>query len=201
MVLCAALLAGTAWAQERTPAPEGASVYIIAPKNGETVPQTFKVQFGLSATGVAPAGAELPKTGHHHLLVDMDELPPMDQPIRQDIKHVGGGETAAEIALPLGQYTLQLVLGDKNQVPFDPPLCPRRSTSGCNEARPPGQQGTGPADQERTTARSTHAPGSLVPRPWVGCVQNGLPGVGGLDQGPRRAEGPRKGGDRQGPHQ
>lgn len=128
IALCAALLAGTAWAQERTPAPEGASVYIIAPKNGETVPQTFKVQFGLSGMGVAPAGADLPKTGHHHLLIDTDELPPMDQPMSKDIKHFGGGQTEAEITLPPGQHTLQLMLGDKNHVPFAPPVVSEKIT-------------------------------------------------------------------------
>ena len=38
LALCGALLAGPAWAA-RTPAPAGAQVYIIAPKDGATVPQ------------------------------------------------------------------------------------------------------------------------------------------------------------------
>jgi hypothetical protein len=121
LALCAALLAGTAWA-ERTPAPEGATVYIISPQDGETVPQTFKVQFGLSGMGVAPAGADLPKTGHHHLLIDMDALPPMDQPMGKEIKHFGGGQTETEVTLPPGKHSLQLIVGDKDHVPFDPPL-------------------------------------------------------------------------------
>lgn len=121
LALCGALLAGPAWAQ-RTPAPEGAQVYIIAPKDGETVPQTFKVQFGLSGMGVAPAGADLPKTGHHHLLIDVAEIPDLDKPLGPEIKHFGGGQTEAEITLPPGDHTLQLLLGDKNHVPFDPPV-------------------------------------------------------------------------------
>lgn len=121
LALCGALLAAPAWA-DRTPAPEGAKVYIIAPKDGDTVPQTFKVQFGLSGMGVAPAGADLPKTGHHHLLIDVAELPPLDQPLGPNVKHFGGGQTEAEITLPPGEHTLQLMLGDKNHVPFDPPV-------------------------------------------------------------------------------
>lgn len=121
LALCGVLVAGAAWA-ERSPAPEGARVYIIAPKDGETVPQTFKVQFGLSGMGVAPAGVDLPKTGHHHLLIDVAELPPLDRPLGPEIKHFGGGQTEAEITLTPGEHTLQLMLGDKNHVPFDPPV-------------------------------------------------------------------------------
>ena len=53
-----------------TAAPLNASVYFISPKNGDTVTSPFKVQFGLTGMGVAPAGVEKPNTGHHHLLID-----------------------------------------------------------------------------------------------------------------------------------
>lgn len=121
-------LSAAAAAMERTPAPEGAQAYIITPKDGDTVPQTFVVRFGLSGMGIAPAGADLPKTGHHHLLVDMDELPPLDQPISADIMHFGGGQTETELTLPPGRHTLQILLGDKNHVPHDPPVVSERIT-------------------------------------------------------------------------
>ena len=50
--------------------PPGAQVYFITPANGQTLTQTFKVKFGLSGMGVAPAGTNREKTGHHHLLID-----------------------------------------------------------------------------------------------------------------------------------
>jgi hypothetical protein len=31
------------------------------------------LQFGLSGLGVAPAGVDKPNTGHHHLLIDVNE--------------------------------------------------------------------------------------------------------------------------------
>lgn len=105
-----------------TPAPEGAKVYIISPTDGATVPQTFTVRFGLKGMGVAPAGVANPKAGHHHLLVDKAELPPPGQPMGQDVKHFGGGQTEAEITLAPGPHTLQLIMGDMNHVPFDPPV-------------------------------------------------------------------------------
>ena len=49
-------------------------VYFIEPKNGDVVSNTFTVKFGLSNFGIAPAGYDLPMTGHHHLLINVDLL-------------------------------------------------------------------------------------------------------------------------------
>ena len=90
-----------------------------------TVTSPFKVQFGLSGMGVAPAGVEKPNTGHHHLIIDTtlsaDEL---KEPIAADAKHVhfGGGQTETMVTLPPGKHTLQLVLGDWSHIPFNPPI-------------------------------------------------------------------------------
>ena len=61
-------------AQEPTSneSPEGAMVYIISPIDGAVVSETFIVRFGLRGMGVAPAGADVANTGHHHLLVDLN---------------------------------------------------------------------------------------------------------------------------------
>ncbi|SHG04003.1 protein of unknown function [Microbulbifer donghaiensis] len=101
-------------------APADAKVYFISPKNGETVPQTFTVKFGLSGMGVAPAGVERDKTGHHHLLIDVKEMPDMTKPLpaTENIIHFGGGQTETEITLPPGKHTLQLVLGNYLHIPF-----------------------------------------------------------------------------------
>ena len=65
----------------------------------------------------------VPNTGHHHLLVDT-ELPALDQPIPNDRNHLhfGAGETEARVELPPGKHTLQLLLGDHDHVPHDPPV-------------------------------------------------------------------------------
>jgi len=108
-----------------TPAPRNASVYIISPKDGDTVTSPFKVQFGLSGMGVAPAGVERPNTGHHHLIIDATLSPEeLKQPIASDAQHMhfGGGQTETMLTLPPGTHTLQLVLGDWTHVPFNPPI-------------------------------------------------------------------------------
>ena len=108
-----------------TPAPPNASVYIISPKDGDTVTSPFKVQFGLSGMGVAPAGVEKPNTGHHHLIVDTTLSPQeLKEPIASDAKHIhyGGGQTEAMVTLPPGRHTLQLVLGNWTHIPHEPPV-------------------------------------------------------------------------------
>lgn len=127
-IFVSALLMGavTAAAQEtRKPAPEGAWLYIISPENGATPKSPVTARFGLSGMGVAPAGMAKEKTGHHHLLIDTDvRTVDMSKPLptTDRIRHFGGGQTEARLDLPPGRHTLQLVLGDDNHVPFEPPL-------------------------------------------------------------------------------
>jgi hypothetical protein len=117
-------------ATPRTPAPRDAYVYIGWPIDGATVNSNhIKVWFGTRNFGVAPAGVEKPNTGHHHLLIDVP-LPPLDQPIPNDHNHLhfGLGQTETVIELPPGTHTLQLLMGDANHVPFDPPVMSKRIT-------------------------------------------------------------------------
>jgi hypothetical protein len=80
--------------------------------------------FGLRGMGVAPAGVEAPNTGHHHLLINVTEPPPVGLPLpaTDQIRHFGAGQTEATIELPPGEYTFQLVLGDHLHIPHDPPI-------------------------------------------------------------------------------
>jgi hypothetical protein len=123
-IVCAMLPAiGPAAAQ--TPSPAGAKVYIINLKDGDTVSSPFKVQFGLTGMGVAPAGVEKPNTGHHHLIIDTTlSADEMKAPIPADAKHVhfGAGQTEAMVTLAPGKHTLQLVLGDWSHIPHVPPV-------------------------------------------------------------------------------
>lgn len=107
----------------RHPAPADAKVYFVYPTNGGYVSQTPIIRFGLVNMGVAPAGVAKANTGHHHLLIDTP-VPPLDQPIPNDFNHLhfGAGQTEAKVTLPLGVHTLQLLLGDENHVPHDPPV-------------------------------------------------------------------------------
>jgi hypothetical protein len=115
--------AATAGAAQRHTSPPGAKVYFVYPTNGSYVKPKVLLRFGLVNMGVAPAGVEKANTGHHHVLIDTP-LPPLDQPIPNDFNHLhfGAGQTEATINLPLGHHTLQLLLGDENHIPHDPPV-------------------------------------------------------------------------------
>ncbi|WP_308367871.1 MULTISPECIES: DUF4399 domain-containing protein [unclassified Microbulbifer] len=123
-------------AQEQKPleliseAPEGAEVYIISPKDGEKVGETFTVRFGLSGMGVAPAGVNKADTGHHHLLIDLEEIPDLSKPLPSSDKviHFGGGQTETQVTLPPGVHTLQLVLGNYLHIPHKKPVVSKKIT-------------------------------------------------------------------------
>ncbi|MBM7062446.1 DUF4399 domain-containing protein [Pseudomonas sp. UL073] len=131
--LAAALFGAAAAVHAETPrtaAPKEAQVYFIEPADGAVVGQTFTVKFGLKGMGVAPAGIDAPATGHHHLLIDLTEAPAMSLPLpmTDKIRHFGKGQTETELTLPPGEHTLQLLVGDKNHVPLDPPVISKKIT-------------------------------------------------------------------------
>ena len=99
-------------------------LYFIEPKDGATVNGPVKIVFGLSGMGVAPAGIDFPNTGHHHLLVDIENLPDLTKPIPANINHIhfGKGQTEVLIDLPKGKRSLQLLLGNYLHVPHKKPV-------------------------------------------------------------------------------
>lgn len=125
LALAALLLPPAAAAADMapTPAPEGAKVYFITPADGAKMKGPVKVVFGLAGMGVAPAGVQTDKTGHHHLLIDnpkVDFAAPL--PASEQVVHFGGGQTETTVSLPPGKHTLQLVLGDWKHQPHNPPV-------------------------------------------------------------------------------
>ena len=132
MLVIAALVLGAsiAGAQERTASPAGAEAYIISPKDGAKVSGPVVVRFGLKGMGVAPAGVKFENTGHHHLLIDSDAPADLSQPLPASDKvvHFGKGQTETTLNLAPGKHTLQLLLGDQNHVPHNPPVISKKIT-------------------------------------------------------------------------
>ncbi|MDE1885166.1 MAG: DUF4399 domain-containing protein [Xanthomonadaceae bacterium] len=130
--IAAVVIAGSAVAQGIAPpkAPHGAKVFIVSPKNGATVGQDVHVVFGVKGITIAPATDTTPGTGHHHLLIDVKELPPPDAPIPADAnhKHYGKGQTEDTIHLTPGDHTLQLDFADYRHMQFDPPIVSKKIT-------------------------------------------------------------------------
>jgi uncharacterized protein DUF4399 len=125
-----ALAATVVWAQDRTPSPAGAEVYIISPKDGAKVSSPFVVEFGLKGMGIAPAGVKFDNTGHHHLLIDTDAPADLNAPLpsSEKVVHFGKGQTETTLTLAPGKHTLQLLLGDSGHVPHNPPVISKKIT-------------------------------------------------------------------------
>jgi Domain of unknown function (DUF4399) len=128
--LLALLVLGPVAALDRTTSPSGAEVYIISPADGAKVTSPLKVQFGLKGMGIAPAGITFENSGHHHLLIDSDPPADLSQPLptSEQVVHFGKGQTETELKLAPGKHTLQLLLGDQNHVPHNPPVMSKKIT-------------------------------------------------------------------------
>jgi Domain of unknown function (DUF4399) len=129
--IAASLMAAAAVAGP-TPAPVNAYAYIGYPNNNQVLPagKPFRVWFGLRYMGVAPRGVKFPNTGHHHLLIDTDLPASYDAEIPSDRQHLhfGAGETETMIELPPGKHTLQMLMGDYQHVPTNPPVYSKKIT-------------------------------------------------------------------------
>lgn len=113
--------------------PAGARIYFIGLEDGAVVESPFTVKFGIEGFGITPAGTTGKRrhtAGHHHLLIDVNELPAMDEAIPRDTQHLhfDQGETETLLELPAGKHTLQLLLGDEQHEPQDPPLISEKIT-------------------------------------------------------------------------
>lgn len=102
-------------------------VYFINLQDGDVVKSPVFIQFGLSGKGVAPAGIDVANTGHHHLLINVDEIDySLPIPSSNQHLHFGLGQTETNLVLPSGKHTLQLVLGNKYHIPHKPPLISKK---------------------------------------------------------------------------
>ncbi|MBN8977252.1 MAG: DUF4399 domain-containing protein [Rhizobiales bacterium] len=112
------------------PAAKDALLYFVWPQDGTVIKGAFWCRFGLRNMGVTHAGDDFQNSGHHHLLIDVNEPLNPDEPIPQDKSHLhfGAGQTEARIELPPGKHTLQLVLGDADHFPFVPPVISKKIT-------------------------------------------------------------------------
>jgi hypothetical protein len=109
---------------QRSASSEGAFVAFKELKDGDVVPLSFKVHFRISGMGLAPAGSNIENTGHHHLLIDLEELPDLSGPLpaNDNIRHFGKAQNETTLELSPGKHSLQLLFADYLHVPHDPPL-------------------------------------------------------------------------------
>ena len=111
-------------------APANARVFIIEPANGASITSPVTVKFGIENMTVAAAGKNIENSGHHHLLIDLEQLPDLSLPLpaTDQLIHFGGAQTEASIELEPGEHTLQLLLGNYLHIPHDKPVISEKIT-------------------------------------------------------------------------
>jgi hypothetical protein len=93
-------------------------VFFVAPTNGATIKPEAKIEFGTEGFTIAavPEGEVKdvrPETGHFHLAVDTDCLPPGQEiPKADPWVHFGKAQTSVETSLTPGPHKLTLQAGD-----------------------------------------------------------------------------------------
>lgn len=107
-------------AQTPQPTPE---IFFREPADGAMLGGTFPVVFGLRNYGVAPAGVNMSRTGHFHVLINV-EPPAAGVVIPTDSlhRHFGTGAIESTLTLAPGTYTLRLVLADFEHKVIGPEL-------------------------------------------------------------------------------
>ena len=109
-------------------APADAEVFFVEPSDGAVLKSPVTIKFGIANMVVAKAGDNVTNSGHHHLLIDVDELPAMDAPLpaSDNIIHFGGAQTETTIELEPGEHSLQLLLGNYLHIPHDMPVLSKK---------------------------------------------------------------------------
>ena len=106
-----------------------AAVFFTNLESGQTVTSPVTVKFGISNMAVIPAGVEQSNSGHHHLLINVDDVD-LTAPIPSDEqhRHFGKGQTQTTLDLEPGTYQLQLLLGDHLHRPHGEPVMSEKLT-------------------------------------------------------------------------
>jgi hypothetical protein len=130
--------------------PAGARVFFAAPKDGEQLVGTLEngkvsvsVKMGVENIAVQPAGEVVAGSGHHHVLIDAEQVA-QGAVVPKDEQHVhfGQGETEALIPLAPGPHTLQLQFADGIHRSYGPTLSAKIgvtvAATGSVEAAPAG---------------------------------------------------------------
>ncbi len=90
---------------------EGVAIQLDVP--AEVPEGPVLVRFRLAGYGIAPAGVAMAKTGHFHVLIDI-EPPAVGTAVPADSQHVhlGGGQIEVALNLAPGTHVLRALLAD-----------------------------------------------------------------------------------------
>tara|TARA_Y100000996_G_scaffold130590_1_gene99217 strand:+ start:48 stop:455 length:408 start_codon:yes stop_codon:yes gene_type:complete len=99
-------------------------------ENGKTYESPIKLNFIVKNIKVLPAGVKEENSGHHHILLNLSELPNLNSPLpmTENIIHFGKGQTSTSLDLEQGKHTIQLLFADYSHTPHKVPLMTKKIT-------------------------------------------------------------------------
>ena len=159
-VAVAAGAPAAASAVDPTAAPEGAKVMFISPVDGAALTGELKdgkvtvhVQMGAEGIKVEPAGAVVPGSGHHHIIIDADATP-LGTSVPADGSHIhyGKGQTETDLQLAPGTYKLTLQFANGVHQSYGPKLASTIKVTVAAAAAPHGAAADAPAANPPTAA-------------------------------------------------
>ena len=103
---------------------EEKSIKIEGVENGKTYSSPIKLNFIVKNMRVLKAGVNEKNSGHHHLLINLKDLPDLklSLPMTKNIIHFGKGQTSTNLELKPGKHTIQLLFADYSHTPHEKPL-------------------------------------------------------------------------------
>ena len=103
---------------------EEKSIKLEGLENGKTYSSPIKLNFIVKNMRVLKAGVNEKNSGHHHLLINLKDLPDLklSLPMTKNIIHFGKGQTSTNLELRPGKHTIQLLFADYSHTPHEKPL-------------------------------------------------------------------------------
>jgi hypothetical protein len=94
--------------------PDGAEVFFVNLKEGQTVKSPFKVQMGVKGIALDSAGIIRQASGHHHILIDAGDSLAAGEVVLKDSTHLhfGNAQSEAELKLAPGKHRITLQYAD-----------------------------------------------------------------------------------------
>ncbi|MBC7415482.1 MAG: DUF4399 domain-containing protein [Herminiimonas sp.] len=121
LVVAASLVLAAGCASQSVPPAQ--SVSFLQPVDGATVTSPFVVKFGVTGMQVQPAGTMAPDTGHHHLLINAEDVATMAViPMDETHLHFGKGQTETTVTLKPGKYKLTMQFGNGAHQAYGPAM-------------------------------------------------------------------------------
>ena len=106
------------------------SIELSGIEDNKTYSSPVQLNFVVKNIKVQKAGINEANSGHHHLLLDVKELPDfkISLPMTKHIIHFGKGQTSTFLELTPGKHTIQLLFADYSHTPHKIPLITKKIT-------------------------------------------------------------------------